>query len=81
MAGATSKLEVSFWLKLSLALHEAKKPEDLDRVMIFLSLFYLQSGDAETGLTTFRETIYKMKDRLDYTNVLGLNMCGRFLSS
>ncbi len=78
-AGASSQKEISFWLKMSLAFHEAHSIENIDRVMIYLGLFYLQGGDAKLGVETLTETISKMRDRADYTNVFGLNMTGRYL--
>ena len=73
---------MSFWFRLGLRYHELQQPENLDRFLILLGLFYATNNKANLAEKLYTESILKMEkaQQMNYPLMMAKNLLGRLLA-
>ena len=73
--------ESAFWFRLGLKYYEDNCPDQMDRQLILLGLFYASNGDLKSAQSLYLQAINKMeKDKNQcFSLVMAKNLYGRLL--
>lgn len=73
--------EVAFWFRLGLKYFESNQPDQMERHLILLGLFYAANGKTTIAEGLYRQAIFKLEsdNNLCYSLVMGKNLYGRLL--
>lgn len=73
--------DVAFWFRLGLRYYEANAPDQMERHLVLLGLFYAANGKHTTAEGLYREAISKLEGdyNLCYSLVMAKNLYGRLL--
>lgn len=58
-----SQQGISFWFRLGLRYHELNQPENLDRFLILLALFYATNNKVNLAERLYSEAIRKLEKK------------------
>jgi tetratricopeptide (TPR) repeat protein len=72
-------VNIAFWFKMGLDLHQNHAPTSIDRHLVLMALFYSADGQESIANDLFQQSLKKMKNQSTYTRAMGLNMYGRLL--
>jgi hypothetical protein len=70
-----------FWFRYGLKYYEQQAPDQMERHLLLLGLFYATKNKKMAAEGLYSEALNKMKDDTNMTKALGLNLMGRVLMS
>ena len=73
--------EMAFWFRLGLKYFETINPEEIEKHLILLALFYASKNNFGIADSLYRQAIEKMEKENDkcYSLVMAKNLYGRLL--
>ena len=75
----TNPLHLSFWFKVGMDLYKNRAPNNINKHLILLAIFYSANEEYKMADNLFQSALSSMKSDLSHSKILGLNMYGRML--